>query len=438
MMKNKLLALAGLALLWSPPAAGQNVLSKEEAVRLALAHNYDIAVAKNTIATAENNADRMNSGYLPTVQTLAGANLNYNAGENKLIIGDQKFDARTSVDYNASLNVNYVIADNNGRRYNYQSLKENHNISELQARQVIENTLINLAGAYFDIALLTENAEVNQQMLSVSKQRLQREKDAYQMGQASQIAVLNAQVDMNNDSISMLNVLRELENAKRTFNLILGRDLNSDFEVDTALIFGPMANEDQLLKLAMDKNVLIAITNSQLRNSQFAIEAGKAGWFPALSANASYNFRGSQDPNGAFVTGSYAYGPRAGLSLTWNLFDGGRTSTRVQNAKIQMETQRVLQTNAAERVKLDLLNALTSYENAMFVLKVRKENVEVAKQSFERSNDRMNFGVITALEFRQSQLNYLNATMGLSQAKYDAKNIELRVMQLCGLLMEQF
>jgi len=437
MTQTERLLIVAIAAVWVTAGHAQ-ILSRTEAAKLALAHNYDIQMALNEQEIAENNAGRMNSGYLPTASTQAGANLNYNAGENKLIIGDQKFDPRASVDCSASMSVNYVIMDNNGRRYNYASLKENHRMSELQARQVIENTLINLAGAYFDIAMLTENTAALNELLEVSEKRHQRAVHAFEVGQGTQIAVLNALVDFNNDSIALLNTQRELENAKRSFNLILGRDLALPFEPDTSLNFQLMPDHAQLLQLALDKNARIEQTQSQLRNSAFAIEAGKAGWFPALSANVSYNFRGLQDPNGAFVTASYAYGPRAGLALSWNLFDGGRTSTRVQNAKIQMETQRLTETQTTETAKRDLINTHASYNNALFVIQVQKTNLKAARQSFERSEEQHKLGLITALEFRQIQVNLLNATLGLSTARYNAKNLEYRVKQLCGVLIEEF
>jgi outer membrane protein len=416
----------------------QEVLPVREAARMALANNYDVLMARFVSEIAENNADIRNSGMLPTLTTTAGGNVNFLAGENQLIIGDQVFDARTSFDYNAALGMQYVLLDNNGRKYNYQSLKEQHNLSELQARQIIENTLLNLCGAYFDIALLTENIEALKATLSASKLRLKRAEAAMEAGVGIRIEVLNAKVDMSSDSVAVLDAVRELENAKRTFNLILGRDLNAVFIVDTTIAFGLSDAEEALLSKAMARNVLIEQAGSSLRNSEFAIKAGQSGWFPALAANASYTFRGSRDPNGPFVTGSYAYGPRAGLTLSWNLFDGGRTSVRVQNAKIEAESRKLEESRVSETVKRDLLNAHDSYRNALFVLEVRKDMVEAARQSLERSTEQLAVGRITSIEFRQAQINLLQARAGLSQAKYNAKNIELLVKQLSGMLLEEF
>ncbi|MGB0870443.1 MAG: TolC family protein [Flavobacteriales bacterium] len=42
---------------------------------------------------------------------------------------------------------------------------------------------------------------------------------------------------------------------------------------------------------------------------------------------------------------------------------------------------------------------------------------------------------ITTLDFRQAQVNLINAELSLSRAKYDLKNQELRLLQLAGRLL---
>ena len=54
----------------------QQMLTKKEAVKLALDNNYDIKIANNNVQVAENNTSVLNSGYLPTVTGTAGATYN--------------------------------------------------------------------------------------------------------------------------------------------------------------------------------------------------------------------------------------------------------------------------------------------------------------------------------------------------------------------------
>jgi outer membrane protein TolC len=415
----------------------QELLTRDEAMKLALQHNYDIQVAQKNIESAQNNASIYNSGYLPSANASGAAQITYNAGENNTIQGDQTFVASEAYNYNASVGLNYVIFNGLGRMYNYKQLKEQHNLTELQAKQIIENTLLQLSDSYFNIAQLSENIAILQSALEISKTRLKRAQYGYEYGQGTQLNILNAEVDVNNDSINLLNTRQQLENAKRNLNLIMGRALETDFQVDTNVIFNMVLGAEELTAKALERNVQIEQTKSQLKNSEYAIRAGRAGWFPSLSANAAYAYQGQDNPNGAFLLGNQSYGPQAGLSLSWNIFDGGTTKTRIQSAKIALETQKIQQERTVFSVQRDVLNAHASYENALFVLQAQQANLATAQRNFGRSNEMYKQGQITSIEFRQAQLNQLNAQSSYSQAKYSAKNAELQLKQLAGILLEE-
>ena len=432
----KLKLIIGL-MIFGVTASAQEVLTRNDAMKLALQHNYDIQVAQKNIESAENNKSIYNTGYLPTATASGAGQVTFNSGENRTVQGDQTFDAAAAYNYSASVGVNYVIFNGLGRIYNYKQLKEQHNLTELQAKQIIESTMLQLSNAYFNIAQLSENLGILQDALAISKTRLKRAEYGYEYGQGTQLNILNAEVDINNDSINLLNTKQQLANAKRNLNLIMGRTLETDFTVDTNVVFQLALNTNEITAKALERNVQIEQTKSQLRNSEYAIKASRAGWFPSLSANAAYAYQGQENPNGAFLTGNQSYGPQAGLSLSWNIFDGGLTKTRTQSAKIALETQKIQQEQTAYTVQRDVLNAYASYENALFVLKAQEANLATAKRNFDRSNEMYKQGQITSIEFRQAQLNQLNSQSSYSQAKYSAKNAELQVKQLAGVLLEE-
>lgn len=417
-------------------AQGQEVLNRDGALQLTLEHNYNIQVARKDVEVAENNKSLNNSGYLPTVSGTANGTVTYNEGENETVNGDFAFEATDAYNYSASAGLNYTIFNGFGRMYNYRSLKEQYKLTELQARQIIENTVLELSNAYFQVAQLRESKNILSQALKVSSERLKRAKLNYDYGQSTQIDVLNAEVDVNNDSINLLNAAQQLANAKRNLNLIMGRDINTPFAVDTNVNFSLSQSEEQLLENALDRNVQIEQTMSQLRNSEFAMRASRAGWFPSLSANAGYAYSGSQNPNGAFLTGNSSYGPQAGLTLSWNLFDGGSTRVQNQNAKINFETQEIVEEQTRSTVKRDLLNAYATYTNALFVMNAEQANLATNRRNFLRSEELYGQGQITSIEFRQAQINMRNAQNNASIAKYNAKNAELQLKQLAGILLK--
>ncbi|MBI1287845.1 MAG: TolC family protein [Flavobacteriales bacterium] len=433
---NKRLAVVWMFLtMFTSGLFAQELLTRDDAMKLALEHNYDIQVAQKSVETAENNASIYNSGFLPTASASGGGTVTYNAGTNQTVQGDRTYKPTDAYSYNASAGVNYVIFNGLGRMYNYRQMKEKHHLTDLQAQQIIENTMLQLSSSYFDIAQLSENVRILKSALEVSRKRMERARYNLEYGQGTQLDILNSEVDVNNDSINLLNSMQQLENAKRNLNLIMGRALETDFSVDTNVVFAMALTKEELTAKALERNVQIEQTKSQLKNSEYAIKASRAGWFPSLSANAAYAYQGSKNPNGAFLTGSTTYGPQAGLSLSWNIFDGGTTKTKMQNAKIALETQKIQQEQTATTVQLNVLNAYSTYQNALFVMEAQQANLATTQRNFDRSNEMYQQGQISSIDFRTAQVNMLNAQNSYSQAKYNAKNAELLVKQLAGILL---
>ena len=233
------------------------MLSKDEAVVFALENNFGIKVAKNQVEIAENNKGILNSGYLPILAANAGANYNrddsvteFPGQLNNEGIPREDLDIykAESQRFNGALNINYTLFDGLGRYYNYKRLKEQYQLSELQARETIENTILQLFSIYFEVARLTENENVLQQALEVSTQRIKRAEYAFEYGQNTKLDILNAQVDVTNDSINIINTRQQLANTKRDLNVVLNRDLNEKFQVDTLIQFIPRLQLDEFLK----------------------------------------------------------------------------------------------------------------------------------------------------------------------------------------------
>lgn len=268
---NTLLVL--LCFIFSGLQAQEKLLSKEEAVNLALENNFGIQVAKNQVAIAENNKSILNTGYLPTLTASAGAN--YNRDDSVIEFpGQLNADGspRADVDlykaeaqrYNSGLTVNYTLFDGLGRLYNYKGLKEQYKLSELQARETIENTTLQLFSIYFEVARLTENQNVLRQALEISTDRITRAEYAFEYGQNTKLDILNAQVDVTNDSINLLNTKQQLANTKRDLNVVLNRNLNETFDVDTVIRFIPRLQLDELIAQAKENNVAIQQTERNL------------------------------------------------------------------------------------------------------------------------------------------------------------------------------
>lgn len=417
--------------------AQEKMLTKSEAVRLALENNYGIKITNNNLKIAENNKGLMNSGFLPTLTGNAGTTYNLDNTEAEFSNGNiTNLTGAESSRYNASLNLNYTLFDGLGRHYNYQQLKEQYNLSELQARETIENTIFQLFTVYYNVAKLTENVTLLNQSLDISKDRLARVEYQFDYGQNTKLDILNAEVDVNNDSINLLNTKQVLTNAKRDLYVVLGKNGFPDFTVDTLVNFSLTLNKEILWDLVKQNNVVLKQLESNITVSDFQLKSNRSGYLPSIGLTGSYGWNKNNNNAASFLSTSTNTGFSGGLNLTWSLFDGGRTRTLVQNAKINYETQQLFKEQTELEIDRDFNNAWEDYQNKLFVLQTQVKNVQTNTNNFNRTEERYKLGQVTSIEFRQAQLNLINAIGDKNAAKYDAKLAELQLMQLSGQLLD--
>ncbi|MCA0931520.1 TolC family protein [Lutimonas saemankumensis] len=435
---SKVLSLLVLLLGFSMNA--QELLEKQGAVDIALENNYDIKVSNNDLEAAKNSSSIYNSGYLPSVFANGGADYQSNESEIEFQNGTVQDDIEnTTNSVNASVGIDYLLFDGFGRKYNYKKLQELYNISEIRVRQVIENTLLDLLIAYYDVARLTENKSNLEQSLAISKSQLLREQYGYQYGQKTQLDVLNTEVNVNQDSINLLNIQRELANAKRDLNVILGRNVNIDFQVDTTVTYALDLTYENMLQSAKLNNTLLLQAEKNVTLSDYDLKINKSSWVPNVGINGAYNWRDSNTDsnisNPFLLASQTSRGIVGGLTVSWNIFDGGQTKTRVQNAKIAIDNSNIEKELIEKDLERNVANAWETYQNSLFVLSAEEKNVETNRQNFLRSEEQFKLGQIITVEFRLAQVNFLSAINSYNQAKYTAKVAELRLLQLGGKLI---
>lgn len=437
---KSLIILLVLSITCAVHTIGQELLTKSDVVALALEFNFDIQIANNDVYIAENNASVLNSNYLPTLSTNGSANYSISDSEFTLQTGEiQSARGVNTTRLSASIGLNYTLFDGLGRAYNFKKLKENYNLSELQARLVIENSILDLFNSYYEIARLTENVNTQKQTLDISRERWTREKYSFEYAQNLKLDVLNAEVDYNNDSINYLTLVQQLENEKRNLNLILGRDVNTVFVVDTTINYAVGLNHETLMQQAVISNVTILQAQAAIRNAEYDIKVTGSNAIPKIGLSASYGYTFNNLGVTSFFDKQNQWGPTIGANLSWNVFDGGLTKTRKQNARISLENQQISMDQILLNIERNVSNAWTIYQTALFVLEAEKTNVETNQLNFARTREQYSLGQITSIVFRQAQLNLVNASLNYNLAKYSAKIAELSLLQLSGdILMADF
>ena len=416
---------------------GQQKLSLSDAVKITLENNLDIKIVENQDEIFKNNASFLNSGYLPTISSKAGINKSEQNIEietpNNL---SGKLDNMKSENSYSNISLNYIFLDNSGRNFNYKKSKELSNRSKLEVKEVIENTLLQLFTVYYEVCRLSEEREIIKSSLEISKTRLERKNTEFEFGQSTKLEVLNAEVDVNTDSIKLLSSIKNLSNAKRDLNLIMNVELNSNYELDRNVIYNSKDKISEFYKNAGENNTRLKIYDKSVDISNYELKSIKSTYLPTIGLVGSYDWNESINDNPyAFFNKNIYDGISGGINLSWNIFNSGKRITANKNAKIKLENSKIEKEKVFLIFQKELNNAYETYINNLFILKVQEKSLLTSENNFLRNLEKYNIGIVSSIEFRRAQINLLNAKLSRNTAMYEGKVSELYFLKVAGAII---
>ncbi len=410
-------------------------LTLEQAIKLALEKNYGISVAQNTAEISKNNAHPGNAGLLPMVDLNGGytysntnTDLEFAGG-----IPPSSVDGAETRVLNGSIGASYILFDGLGVIHNYNKLKEYGELGETQSRLAIESTLVQISNLYYNIARVQENLAVAREALSISKDRYERAQARSDYG-APRILALNAKVDLNTDSSTVINLGMNLKNLKRSLNVLLGRAVDTEFSVAREVTWDESTVLETVRNQAKENNAAVLVAAHNLFIAETDLKVVRSGQYPRLAASASYGYN-KQESDAGIVLSNTQIGFTGGITLSYNLFNGRRNHIQIQNAKIAIENNREKQEEALLTVDKDVLNAWENFTQYRQLLQLEEENLETAQLNFERTKELFGVAQVNSTQFREAQLNLLRLQSRINDTRFSAKLAEIELKTLSGGLL---
>lgn len=415
-------------------ANAQEVLTIEEAIKIALENNYEIKIVRNDLKINETNVAIGNAGMLPKVTaTVVDNNSIQNSTQTRQDGNVTALDNAKNNSLNYGVGLDWTIFDGMRMFARLDQLKELQKLGEAQLKLTIITKISAVHAAYYDLVQQQQQLAALDSTIVISKQRLALAQNRFTIGKASKLEVLNAQVDLNTDHVAQLRQKELYANSKTLLNQILARDLQSDFKVIDSLVVDQQLLLPELTTLAEKQNPELETQIINKRVAELQLKQVKAARYPTIKVNTAYNFSESQSSLG-FVAQSSSRGLNYGFSASLNVFDGLAQNRNEKIAKIQIENSLIQMEQQSMALKSQLTTSYQTYLINLELIALEEKNEAIAKQNLQITLDKFRIGTITTLEFRTAQLNYVNAKVRYSNAQFQAKLSEIALKELAGNL----
>lgn len=410
----------------------QEVLTIEDAMKIALENNFEIKIARNNSKIGETNVTVGNAGMLPTAAAnVVDNNGIMNSSQTRQDGTTTKLDNAKNNSLTYGVSLGWTVFDGMKMFARLDQLKELQKLGDAELKRTILVKIGQVNSAYYDLVQQQQQLAALDTTIVISNQRLNLAKNRFSIGKASKLEVLNAQVDLNSDQVALLRQKESYANSKILLNQYLARDPKIDFKVTDQVTVNNKLVLADLMELAQKQNPGLEAQVINKRIAELQLRQIKADRYPILRLTSGYNFSESQSSLG-FTSETSSKGLNYGFNASVNIFDGFNQHRNEKVAKIQIENSQIAIEQQNSILNTQLSTAFQTYLTNLELIDLEEDNEAIARQNLQITLDKFKIGTITTLDFRTAQLNYVNAKVRYSNAQYEAKLSEIALKELAG------
>jgi outer membrane protein len=381
-----------------------------------------------------NNAVKANAGFLPNVGLTASETPSFGYLNQKLSNGGEVNRTNLSNNLNGSVQLSWLLYDGKRMFLTLDRLKELQGAGEISLRLRSEQLIYDVMRTYFNIVRQKELSKSLEEQLNLYEERLRLSQTRLEVGKGNQLDVLQAQSDLSVQKTQLLRQKQAMDIAKLQLNQLMTNDPSVIFDIKDSLAPLPFTDYNILKSNLLSKNLNIALLKKQLGISTLVEKEAASQSKPRVVLNSGFTL-GRQDNTAGLFLVNQNTGLSGGVTLTYPLFDGGNIKRQVENARIEIESNKL----RGQQLETDLLNSLNlayqNYINAAEILRGEETNKTIARQSIEIAMERYRLSRSTILELALIQQTYENAIFRSISAKFEAKMAEIDLLRLSGSLI---
>lgn len=411
----------------------------QEMINTALTNNYQISIVKNEAQVATNNNVIGNTGVLPTVDLNGSYSNSFNNTKQEFADGTVREGSNAkNTNLNLSALANWTVFNGFNVYAKRNQLTYLEELGQLNSKFYIEQTVSDIVTAYHQLMYEQQLLKNYHQSLSISLFRLTLERKRKEVGAGKAMDYGQALVDYQTDSIRLLSQQNTIQALKIELNNVLSNELEKEITISNegfkVLV---IPTKDTLLQKVDEANSQLAQQRLQELIAETDLRMAKANRYPKIDLFAGYEYSKTTAAVG-FVNSNQSYGPTVGVSISFNLYNGGATNREIKNTKLYAENTQLTKQQVNQQINADVLNFYNEYHSITTQIILAKSNVNEMTKVYNTAEEQLKKGAINGYDFRLTQLSLLNSELTLMQLQFALKAIEINLNRFSGTVLTSY
>ena len=423
------------------------VLNIKDCIQIALNNSPLIKKARYNYGIAKGNLGVAKSDYFPTL----GVGTGYNFTDNK----NNRRNTNSSI-YSAEASISQLIwnfgkTNANIRMYNFDRIAALYEFED-----TVLETIFGVKTNYYGVLAAKATLDVNRANVQINERNYQRTKAYFDEGIRSKIDLVNAEVNLSDSKVTLVESERAYKNALVQLNNSMYIAFAPEYEIENTETFNFQTNyvpvnlekidekkdlskppkdvSDAFLTSQVEKiNILdnykfdpfpytfeeavnlayknrpdLKVYDASLNAMKEALKYTKREYLPEISATAGYGYRDQYNTNSFNV----------GVNLSTSVNIKGQKH-RIDNAKLQVQLAEAEIDQAKQDIYFEVQNLYISMIQLEKQIPLLAVKVKQTLENFELADGRYAVGLGDYIQLQDAKVNYNNAQVSYVQTVYN-------------------
>ena len=398
-------------------------------VALAYQNSPAISSADASLLSSEASLTGNKSFLWPSLTLSAGASRSWSSMP---VTGGGIVDSENN-SYSTSLSLSQELLQSGGQNWLYMEASElSLMAAEADHQGDVLSVTMDVINAYYGVLEAVELKKAAEAAHERSLSQLERTEALYEIGATTTLQLLQVQVQESSDKLTVTRRDQSLYTSYSNLFNASGMDRSIDrLRINPNAVVEPLSLESaQRISLDYSRNPALISASFRARASELQSTAAGRAYWPSLRASAGWSWSDNtlDDVDRMFDTDGY----NAGISLSWNVFDGFLRESRIKTARASsLISQASLETlensvNASvETLSNSLKIDIQYYRDSELMLEQAQEQYRLSLMSYE-------MGALSLMDLLDAQSDLSQAEANLVSARVSALTSEASLLIQLG------
>ena len=308
----------------------------------------------------------------------------------------------------------------------------------LQARQNTISNKIDLVAevtkAYYNVLESLQQIQVAEGDITRLERSLQDATNQYKAGVADKIDYKRTTISLNNTRARKSGIEANLKGRMEYLKSLMNYPVNESLQLvyDTTRLESEI-ELDTTVNPDYNTRIEYQMLETQRKLQRSNVDYNRWAYLPTLSANGAYNLNYNNNQLSKLYTNNFP-SSFAAISLNFPIFQGGKRTSRVKQAELELKRTEWDIINLKNQVNSEYAQAMATYKTNYAAYLSLKENLGLAQEVYDVIQLQYRSGIKAYLEVITSETDLRNARILYIAAIYNVLTSKVDVLKSMGLI----